>query len=275
MADQSTQEQGYTMGYSDEFLQLLDRRSAQSHAGHLLAHLKPGDRVLDFGCGPGTITVGLAEAVEPGEVHGIDMEESQVSLARAAAEAGEHGNAVFHVGDVTDLKFEDNFFDVAHCRNVLMHVPDTAAVLAEVKRVLKPGGIIACREMIIGSGFSHPELGILGRSWDMFEDLIRENDGHPQMGKDLKGHIQEAGFADLGMNASFSVYSSPEEIAFMHSVIDRWFLSQDVMEAAVKYGASTEGLVNDLRVAFNRWKDHPAAFFAFAYGEAIARKPLF
>lgn len=265
----------YTMGYSEVILQSQMRATAENNATFLLPYLRPGMRLLDFGCGPGSISVGLAEAVAPGEMHGLDMDETQIELARAESASAGLDNAIFHVGDVTDMMFEDNFFDVAHCRNVLMHVPDTAAVLAEVKRVLKPGGIIACREMIIGSGFSHPELGILGRSWDMFEDLIRANDGHPQMGKDMKGHIQEAGFADLGMNASFSVYSTPEEITFMHGVIDRWFLSQDVMEVAVKYGASTERLVNDLRVAFDRWKDDPAAFFAFAYGEAIARKPLF
>ena len=65
----------YTMGYTEEFLQLLDRRSAKTHASYLLPHLEPGMRVLDFGCGPGTISVGLAMAVDPGELHGIDMEE--------------------------------------------------------------------------------------------------------------------------------------------------------------------------------------------------------
>ena len=83
MADAS-----YTMGYSEEFRQLLDRRSAESHAAHLLPLLEPGMRVLDFGCGPGTISVGLASAVNPGELHGLDMEESQIDLARAAARAG-------------------------------------------------------------------------------------------------------------------------------------------------------------------------------------------
>ena len=97
-------------------------------------------RVLDFGCGPGTISVGLAMAVDPGELHGIDMEKSQIGLARAAAEAGGHANATFHVGDVTDLPFEDGYFDAAHCHAVLMHVPDTADVLSEVKRVLKARG---------------------------------------------------------------------------------------------------------------------------------------
>ena len=91
----------YTMGYDENFQQLLRRRSAGSHAAYLLPHLKPGHRVLDFGCGPGTISVGLAKAIEPGELHGIDMEESQINVARAAAQAGGHANATFHVGDVT------------------------------------------------------------------------------------------------------------------------------------------------------------------------------
>ena len=65
-----------TMGYSDEFLALLKRRNAESVAFHLLPRLKPGLRVLDHGCGPGTISVGLARAVEPGELHGVDIEVS-------------------------------------------------------------------------------------------------------------------------------------------------------------------------------------------------------
>jgi len=105
----------YTMGYSEDFQKLLRRRNAETSAAYLLPHLKPGMRVLDFGCGPGTISMGLAEAVEPGELHGIDMEESQIEMARVAASAGGHRNATFQTADVTDLPFEDNSFDVAHC----------------------------------------------------------------------------------------------------------------------------------------------------------------
>ena len=158
MPDDTPATPSYTMGYSEEFRQMLDQRSAETHAAYLLPHLKPGHRVLDFGCGPGTISVGLARTVDPGEVHGIDMEESQIALARSAAEAGGHANATFHVGDVTKLPFEDNFFDAAHCHAVLMHVPDTAAALAEVKRVLKPGGIIAAREAILTAAFLRPSM---------------------------------------------------------------------------------------------------------------------
>ena len=134
MAESTPGTPAYTMGYSEEFRRLLNLRSAETHAAYLLSHLQPGNRILDFGCGPGNISVGLASAVHPGELHGVDIEESQIELARAAAGAGGHDNATFHVGDVTALPFEDNSFDAAHCHAVLMHVPDTQAVLAEVKR---------------------------------------------------------------------------------------------------------------------------------------------
>ena len=159
----------YTMGYSEDFQKLLRRRNAETSAAHLLPHLKPGMCVLDFGCGPGTISMGLAEAVEPGELHGIDMEESQIEMARGAASAGGHRNAAFQTADVTDLPFEDNSFDVAHCNALLMHVPDTKAVLAEVRRVLKPEGIVSSREMFVDSSFLEPELS---GGWDTFSKLI-------------------------------------------------------------------------------------------------------
>ena len=186
MSDQPSTEQDYTMGYSEEFLQLLHRRSTATHAAHLLPHLEPGQRVLDFGCGPGTISMGLATAVAPGELHGIDLEESQINMARAAAKAGGHDNATFHVGDVTDLPFEDDSFDVAHCHAVLMHVPDTDATLAEVKRVLKPGGIISSREFILGSSFLEPGAEETAPAWETFGSLLAGNGGPPQMGRELK-----------------------------------------------------------------------------------------
>ena len=120
----------YTMGYGPEFRKMLERRNAADCARHLLPHLRPGMRLLDLGCGPGTISVGLAEAVAPGALLGLDMEETQVEMANAAARAGGHGNASFQAGDATDLPFDAASFDVVHCHALLNHAPGTQAVLA-------------------------------------------------------------------------------------------------------------------------------------------------
>ena len=273
MADRGPTESSYTMGYSEEFLQLLHRRNAESHAAYLLPHLKPGLRVLDFGCGPGTVSVGLARAVEPGELHGIDIEESQIDLARAAAEAGGHGNATFHVGDVTNLPFEDGYFDAAHCHAVLMHVPDTGATLSEVRRVLKPGGIIASREVFVSSSFLEPGNEGIDAAWDTFAKLLRGNGGHPEMGKELKSRFLEAGFSNVLTGGSFDFFGSADDVAFLHAFILDWFYSPRVIEAATKYGLATEQQFDEWRQGLDEWRDSEGACGAFAFGEVIAAKP--
>ena len=134
MTQQTSATPDYTLGFSEEMLQFLQRHTVEANSAFLIPYLRPGMRVLDFGCGPGTISVGLARLVAPGEMHGVDMEESQIDLARSIASSTEQDNAIFQVADATDLPFEDGYFDVAHCYNVLMHIPSTQAVLAEVKR---------------------------------------------------------------------------------------------------------------------------------------------
>ena len=263
----------YTMGYSDEFQKLLSRRSAATNAAHLLPYLEPGLRVLDFGCGPGTISVGLAKAVEPGELHGIEMEASQIEMARAAASAGGHDNAVFQTGDVTDLPYEDGSFDVAHCHALLMHVPDTQATLAEVRRVLKPRGIVSSRELISASSFFEPELDDLRGAWTTFSNLLEANGGHPQMGKELKRTFLEAGFSDIHASTSFESYSTTEDIDFLHGFSIGWFFSPDTVEAATKHGLASQEQFDGWRRMLDQWKDTPGAFAALAWGEAIGRKP--
>lgn len=76
------------------------------------------------------------------------------------------------------------------------------------------------------------------------------------------------------MTASFTTHSTPEEVVFAHRPANRWFLSPEITGAALKYGAATQKLTDDLRIAFGKWKEHPSAFAPIAYGEAVANKPL-
>lgn len=273
MSERAAHAASYTMGYSDDFQQLLDRRSVHTHAAHLLPHLRSGLRVLDFGCGPGTISVGLAAAVEPGELHGIDMEASQIEQARAASEAGGHLNAKFHVGDIADLPFDDDSFDVAHCHAVLMHVPDTQAVLAEVLRVLKPGGMVACRESIISSSFLQPGGEETNRAWGTFARLLAGNGGHPDMGRELKARLMDAGFDNVRASASFDFFGTSQDVAFFHGFINDWFYSPKVKAAIVKFRLASQQRLDEWQARINAWRANPGAVGAIAFGEAIAYKP--
>ena len=272
MSGNGSTETTYTMGYDESFRQMLTWRSAETHASHLLPHLRTGQSVLDFGCGPGTISVGLARAVEPGEFHGVDIEESQIELARAAAAAGGHANATFHVGDVTALPFEDETFDAAHCHTVLNHVPDTEATLAEVKRVLKSGGIVASRELIAAASFGEPGEGLEG-AWELFTNLVTANGGHPQMGKHLKRRFADAGFTEIRATASFDIFSTPEAVAFYQRVIDEWFFSPKIVGAATAFGLATEEDFEQWRAIVDGMRDDPGAIAALAFGEALGVKP--
>ena len=263
----------YMSNFSEEILEHFKRYSAEQNAKFLLPRLRPGLSVIDVGCGVGAVSVGLAKAVEPGELHGVDADEAKVRMAQSIAEERQQRNAHFQVGDLLDLPFSDDSFDVAHCHNVLMYVPDTRAVFAEIRRVLRPGGIVACRELMVESCFSHPDFGILRRSWDMFEDILSTDGAHPQMGKNLNGLLTEAGFENIIRSASFDLYDTPEDVNFIYTVLQQWFLAPEIVETAVMYGAATQKMCDQIRNAYDRWKDHSGAFSALAWGEAIAVNP--
>ncbi len=131
----------YTPGYSAPVLSLMEQRTADTHAGFFLPQLMPGWCVLDAGCGPGTITLGLARRVAPGLVTGIDVEDSQFAKAREQAER-EGLNVEFRKASVYQLPFQDDCFDAVFSHALLEHLSDPGAALAELRRVLKPEGLI-------------------------------------------------------------------------------------------------------------------------------------
>ncbi len=265
----------YAMGYTEEFLGMLKRRNAARVASHFLPHLQPGMKVLDFGCGPGSISIGLADAVAPaGTLHGVDLEASQIDMATAAAKAGGHGNATFRVASVTDLPFDDATFDAAHGHAVLMHVPERDAALAELMRVLKPGGILSSRDMVCASNFFSPDPdGHLTRATTVFMKLLAANGGDPNLGRRLKGVLMAAGFSDVEATASFEPFANDDDRAFLADFVRGWFLSPGMKGPAVELGLATEDEFNAWDEAVDAWCGHPGAFATFAWGEAVARRP--
>ena len=265
----------YIMGYSDAYLRILSSRSAAEACGYLMPHLKLGLRVLDVGCGPGSISAGLAKAKAPGELRGIDIEPSQVEMASQMAAEWELSNAEFSVGDVKDIPFEDDSFAVVHCNDLLAFIPDTEVALSEMKRVLKSGGVIGWREIIIDHFMIHPDPdpSPLTRGFAVFADLLEAEDGHPQMGKELAEHLGRAGFTDIRLSASFEMFAGPERMDLLYDLGEQWYFTPDIQTPATQYGAANQRMLDAIKLARDRFRSSTEGFGAFAFGEALAVKP--
>ena len=259
----------YAMGYSDIFLQLLRRRSAGRQAAHLMPLLQPGMDLLDLGCGPGSITLGLAQAVWPGDVTGLDQNQEQVELARRAAADARTFNARFVTGNALALPFPDRSLDAVHCHGFLMHSPRIKEQLTEIVRVLKPGGILASRDMDVPSSFIAPAHKSNRGMWKMLGDVIQRNGGNPWMGHQLKTFFINAGLENVEPGYGADFFDSPEEIAFLEKFLLEWALSQEFAEE----NSGAEDDFNQWREQVRRWSRRPGAVGCFHFGHAVGRKP--
>ncbi len=262
----------YAMGYSPPFLQLLGRRSAQHNASHLMPLLRPGMTVLDLGSGPGQITLGLAQAVYPGTVHGIDVEAHQVDLAyRNSNTQGVH-NVIFTQEDASSLDLPGNHFDAIHCHAFLMHAPNTKAVLEEAHRVLKPGGIIAAREMDVPASYIAPSNPRGSSLWQMLADVMSQAGGHPVMGRQLKTYFNNAGFARVAAGATADFFDTPEDITFLRDFLQGWALSDETI-LKTRDLPYTQQDFRRWQDQVDRWSRHPGAVGCFQFSHATAIKP--
>lgn len=141
----------YSHGHHESVLRSHQWRTAENSAGFLVPRLSPGQELLDVGCGPGTITVDLAQRVAPGRTFGIDLSPEVIAAARRIQREGGTAAIVFEEGDVYNLSFGDAIFDVVYAHQVLQHLSDPVAALVEMRRVLKDGGMLAVRESDYGA----------------------------------------------------------------------------------------------------------------------------
>jgi SAM-dependent methyltransferase len=201
----------YLHGHHEAVLRSHRQRTVENSAAYLIPRLGPHSRVLDVGCGPGTITVGLAARVAEGAVIGIDAEAEIVAEARLAPGAHDLANLSFEVGDVYGLSFDDGRFDVVHAHQVLQHLSDPVAALIELRRVCRPDGLVACRDADYGAMFWFPASDGLTEWQTLYREVARSAGGEPDAGRHLSSWTHEAGFSRVEMSASMWCFATTEE----------------------------------------------------------------
>lgn len=240
-------------GPAPSALAFMAQRSVGTHAAFALPFFLPGMRILDCGCGPGTITCGIAEKVAPGEAIGIDMGAGHLETARQRA-AQLNVRARFEEASVYELPFLPATFDGVFSHALFEHLSRPQDALKEIYRVLKPGGFIALRSPDWGGFVLQPYDETIAETMQVYQDLQRAHGGDVYAGRKLPLQLRAAGFQYVIPSASYELYPSATAIAE--------YLAQQLDLSALPLHADR----------LRAWGALPAASFAQAWFEAVAWK---
>lgn len=260
----------YSHGHHESVLRSHTWRTAENSAAHLLPHLRPGQRLLDVGCGPGTITADLARRVAPGEVVGIDA--SAEVIAQAASQAADLPSLSFEVGDAYAIEAADASFAVVHAHQVLQHLTDPVAALAEWRRVLAPDGILAVRDSDYAAFVWAPDDPLLDRWLALYHDITRANRAEADAGRHLLAWVRAAGFTDATFTSSTWTFADPEARAWWGDLWADRVVASSYADQAIAYGLSTRDELDAIGGAFRSWAAAPDATFIVVHGEVLARR---
>jgi SAM-dependent methyltransferase len=259
----------YTHGHHESVLRSHRWRTAGNSAAYLLPHLAPGLSVLDVGCGPGTITADFAALVAPGEVTAVEITESALRLAEDEVAGRGIGNVRFAVADVHALDFPDDTFDVVHAHQVLQHVADPVLALKEMRRVCKPGGVVAARDADYGGFRWFPEVDGLDDWLALYQKLARDNDAAPDGGRRLKSWALAAGFTDVTTTVSTWSFESPEERAWWGELWAERTTSSISAAQNIERGFATREDLERIAAAWRTWIEAPDGWFGLMHGEIV------
>jgi SAM-dependent methyltransferase len=261
----------YTHGHHESVLRGHQRRTAEDSAAYLLPHLTAGSSLLDIGCGPGTITADLAARVAPGHVVAVDQSADVLDVARAEVERRNLSNVSFATADVHRLDFRDDAFDVVHAHQVLQHVEDPVQALREMRRVCRPGGVVAARDADYAGFIWFPRLPALDLWLDLYEKVARANQGEPDAGRHLLSWALAAGFDDITPTGSLWCYATAATREWWGGMWADRILHSGVAGQLLALGLATTARLEEIAAAWRAWAAAPDGWLAVPHGEIVCR----
>lgn len=234
-----------TSTFADRYQSVLVPVIFEPWARELIRRAEPqaGEHILDLACGTGIVTRQVAKlASNPGSLTGVDHSGEMLAVARSlAAEAGL--NAVWIEAEAGELPFDENQFDLAFCQQALQFFPDRLAALSELRRVLKPGGRVAC---CVQQGLEvNPMLKAQAAALDAHVgetagDAVRAICGLPD-GDEIRRLFEDAGFQNVEVQSTTLTLHHPDARAFaegamggMHTGDKLSGLADGTVESAVE-----------------------------------------
>lgn len=279
-------ENRYKLGYTKAVLDVLQLRTAATDAPQLLPHLKTDSKILDVGCGPGSITLDFAKLAAEGSVVGVDISAESIAVARQRIDDYRAQHAAQKLADTTfrqmnvleGLPFADKTFDIVYAGQVFVHLlvgldgrERAMAVMREMHRVLKPGGAVATKDVTAYHWLprSHTE----GRE-EVFLRIRKLAYGFAvPPGGEMPSVVAAAGFdpATMTISASTRVISGREEKSYFANMILTRLNAADTRENLSKNGSTVKEL-EEAKATLEAWLKDDLAWQAGLHTQVLAFK---
>ena len=254
----------YTGGYAKHTLNEFSKRSLDREGRFFKDYIEAGQIILDVGCGPGSLSLQLAEKVgQRGFVYAVDIQSEQFPSKHVE-------NIHFQQASIYELPFEADAFDAVLAHAVLYHLPDQHSALLELKRVLKPAGLLGIRDAEFGGDVCFPKVKNLNWAWDIAEACFGVAGSDIYFGRKQSSSLVEAGFEVIALSASYDIFCDPVGYSPKGFAL---FWQDYIQRHGAKAGYNTSE-IDKAKAAITLWGNQKDAYYGRTRCEAVARKPV-
>ncbi len=261
----------YTHGHQRAAVAQHARRTAEECAAFVRPVIEAGSRILDVGCGPASITVGLARWASEGHVTGIEPGGDILATAADTVERSGVDNVTIDEASVYGLPYGDDTFDIAFAHQVCQHLSDPVGALREMARVVRPGGWVAVRDSDYSTMRPFPASAEITRWREVYRRVSRRNGAEPDAGRHLFSWFRSAGLPQVEMSGVVQQFWTDEARRnWGYSWAERC-LHTAFAHQAVEYGFATRDELEWIATGWRTWADHPDAYFHYIQSQALAQ----
>jgi SAM-dependent methyltransferase len=208
------------------------------------AGLRRGMRCLDVGCGIGAVTLQMGEWVGPhGQAVGIDLDERCLELARQEAR-GRDLPVSFRVGSASEIP-EASVYDLVFGRFVLTHLRRPGQALQGMVEAARPGGVVVVEDIQFAGHFCHPECNAFDRYVAVYQEVVRQKGGDPNIGPRLPGMFMDVGLTDIELEVIQPTYRLGPGKQMASVTMEH--IRESVIGAGLQTAEQVDGIVAELR----------------------------
>lgn len=261
----------YVRGYDPYVSKTHLWRTAKNCLEYMLHLLKTDYKVLDVGCGPGTITCDLANSVPNGRVIGLDTIDEVLQEAEDHRKRLGVTNVEFVNGSVYNLPYPDDSFDLVHAHQVLLHLKDDVEAVKEIHRVLKPGGYMCLKEIDLAATVVYPyEYRETFLSYILSQRKNRKTT--IDLGRRLKALLLEIGLNESQIDFSTSTWtasSTESKNSFLSIFLERIQNSKEEYEVE---NTDNDTFKSEVRQCLNDMISDERTAVVFLHGQIVYKK---